>query len=117
MKTKDRTNRQNAIGGKQMIAEAPRRWTREEYHRAGDLGFFGPEQRLELFEGEVITKVSPQRRPHRKGVRGVALSLESTLGPDFVVWTQLPLILSDFSEPEPDVMVLYGPESRYFEHD
>src|SRR5262249_47413680 len=101
-----------------MPASAPSRiWTREEYHRAGDLGVFGPEERLELFEGEVIQKVSPQGRPHRRGVRGVELALESSLGPHFIVWAQLPLILSDYTEPEPDIMVLRGPEAHYFEHD
>lgn len=37
-----------------------RRWTVDEYHHAGDAGLFGFEERLELLNGEIIRKMSPQ---------------------------------------------------------
>jgi Uma2 family endonuclease len=93
-----------------------RRFTREEYHRAAESGVFHPDERLELFEGEVLV-MSPQKRPHRKGIRQIVRALEDCLPDTFVVWYQFPLVLSDYSEPEPDVMVLYGPEDRYDDRD
>ena len=37
-----------------------RLWTVEEFDCAGRMGLFKPEERLELIEGEIITKMSPQ---------------------------------------------------------
>jgi len=38
-------------------APAPRRWSREEYYRLGDLGFF-QDQGVELIDGEILEKFS-----------------------------------------------------------
>ena len=45
---------------------AVRRWTVAEYHRAAEMGIFGPEERLELINGEII-RMSPQNGPHATG--------------------------------------------------
>src|SRR5437588_12473124 len=44
-----------------------RRWTVSDYHRAADAGVFGPEERLELIDGEIIC-MSPQKGPHLVGI-------------------------------------------------
>src|SRR5437899_3061139 len=46
----------------------PRRWTRKEYHRAAELGLFQPDERLELLDGEILQKMSPQNPPHAVGI-------------------------------------------------
>ena len=56
-------------------ALAPHRLlTVDEFDRAWAAGVYGPEERLELIEGEVIQKVSPQERsctpPWYKSLRG-----------------------------------------------
>ena len=44
-------------------------WTVEEFDRAGREGIFRYDEKLELIEGEVFTKVSPQESPHATGIR------------------------------------------------
>jgi hypothetical protein len=39
---------------------AARNWTRAEYPRAAEIGLFRPDERLELLEGVIIEKMSPQ---------------------------------------------------------
>ncbi len=34
-------------------------WTREEFHRLYESGFFGPEDRVELIEGELVLMAPP----------------------------------------------------------
>ncbi len=85
-----------------------RLWTRAEYHRAAELGLFGPTERLELLEGEVITKVSPQSDPHASGITLSAEVLRTAFGVGFHVREEKPLVLSDLSEPEPDIVVVRG---------
>jgi len=48
----------------------PRRrgWSREEYERAAEIGLLGPEERLELIEGEVICKM-PMNSPHANALQ------------------------------------------------
>jgi Uma2 family endonuclease len=91
----------------------PRRWTREEYYRMGELGlFFG--QRVELIEGEIMV-LSPQNWPHSSTVDRVGEVLRRVLGAGFWVRTQLPLNLHT-SDPEPDVSVVIGRREDYSDH-
>lgn len=85
-----------------------RLWTRQEYHRAAEVGIFRPDERLELLEGEVICKVSPQSSPHASAILLSAEALRLAFGTDFHVREEKPLVLSDLSEPEPDIVVVRG---------
>lgn len=85
-----------------------RLFTRAEYERAAELGLFGPEERLELIGGEVIKKMTPQRSFHATGVTLAAEVLRRTFPKGYVVRVQLPLVLGDESEPEPDVALVRG---------
>src|SRR2546423_7442890 len=73
----------------------PRRrmWTVQEFLKAGDKGIFRPDERLELLEGEIIPKVSPQKSYHAFGISAVAEGLEQALGKGFHVRIQVPLEL------------------------
>lgn len=98
------------------LASPPRRlWTRAEYHRAGELGLFGPEERLELIAGEVIRKVSPQKSRHATTVSCVNEALRAVFASGWVVRVQLPLAIGDDSEPEPDVAVVRGAPRDYLD--
>jgi Uma2 family endonuclease len=90
-----------------------RRWTRKEYYRAAKLGLFRPEERLELLDGEIIEKMSPQLTPHATGVLDTDHQLGAAFGPGYHVRSQLPLILDDQSEPEPDAVVVPGVPRDY----
>jgi Uma2 family endonuclease len=84
-----------------------RRWTIDDYHRAIEAGVFGPDERLELIDGEIIV-MSPQLGPHATGVGLVDDALRPVFGTGWVVRVQLPLTLEPGSEPEPDVAVVRG---------
>lgn len=84
-----------------------RRWTRAEYHRAAELGLFDPDERLELLHGKVYVKL-PQSPSHTMGIRAVAETLAAAFGPGYDIRQQLPLILANDGEPEPDVLVVPG---------
>jgi Uma2 family endonuclease len=90
----------------------PRRWTRDEYYRAAEQGLFPPEERLELLDGEIIRKMT-QKPPHSVALGQAADVLALTFGPGHHVRSQLPLILNDWSEPEPDVVVVPGIRSDF----
>jgi Uma2 family endonuclease len=94
-------------------ASARRLWSRQEFERAGELGLFGPEERLELIDGEVIRKVTPQKSPHATGVSLGATALGAACGPGHHVRVQLPLALGPRSEPEPDLCVVSGQPRDY----
>ena len=76
---------------------------RSEYDQMIELGLFGDE-RVELIQG-VLVKMSPQRAPHASTVQKLSQLLMAQLHGRFTVRIQLPLALSDDSEPEPDVAV------------
>jgi Uma2 family endonuclease len=91
-----------------------RKFTREEYHLAGEAGVFGPTERLELIHGEVICKVSPQSEPHAYSVSSLADAFRDAitatqLAGRYHIREEKPIVVSDFTEPEPDVTILRGP--------
>ena len=90
----------------------PRRWTRREYHRAAELGLFRPDERLELLDGEIIQKMAPGG-PHAAVVSRTDRILAGAFGPGYHTRIQQPLILTNWSEPEPDVVVVPGTEFDY----
>src|SRR5579871_258949 len=93
-----------------------RLWTRAEYHRAAEVGLFRPEERLELLEGELIYKMSPQSNPHATGIGLAADALRDAFGSNFHIREEKPMILSDLSEPEPDVAVVRGKRRGRLQH-
>lgn len=77
---------------------------------------FHPDERLELIEGEVIQKVSPQNKQHFVCIVRGAKALQAAFGDRYTVRQQGPMIVSDRSEPEPDLMVIPGEEEDYADH-
>jgi hypothetical protein len=57
-----------------------RRWTRDEYYRAADLGLFRPEERLELLDGEILQKTT-QKPPHAHAILRAFRVLTTAFGP------------------------------------
>lgn len=89
-----------------------RRWTRAEYDRLIEKGFFEPEEKLELIDGELFVR-EPQGSRHYTAVLLVADALRSAFGPGWLVRGQGPVALDDASEPEPDVSVVPGSPRDY----
>ena len=94
-------------------AALPRRkFTVDEYHDFIEKGVFKPEERIELWEGEFI-EMSPIGKRHAGIVAGLTAYLNHLFFNKFVVWSQNPIILGDFSEPQPDVCVLEKRDDFY----
>jgi Uma2 family endonuclease len=83
-----------------------RRFTLDEYHRMGETGILGADDRVELIEGEII-EMTAIGSHHAATVARIQHLFSTRLGDRAVVWSQNPLLLARFqSEPEPDVMLL-----------
>src|SRR5258708_5268522 len=92
----------------QELSSARFLWTRERYDRAIDAGIFAPGANVELIGGEIIQKRSPQKSPHAATVTAVQYALQDAFSTGFFVRVQMPLALSENSEPEPDIAVIRG---------
>jgi Uma2 family endonuclease len=89
-----------------------RRFSRVEYEKLIDLGFFQPGDPIELIGGELMV-AEPQGAAHYTAIRKTAKALELAFGPGWDVRTQGPVGLDDESEPEPDVAVVPGSLDDY----
>jgi Uma2 family endonuclease len=76
-----------------------------DYHRMGEAGVFGRDERVELIEGELIA-MAPIGGPHVHAVIVLAQQLALALGDKAWVSTQNPVALSECSEPQPDIAIL-----------
>ena len=84
-----------------MPAAGIRRFTRLEYERLAELEFFRPDERLELIDGVMVVR-ERQDAPHATAVRRVLRALRAVFGEGWIVDSQLPIALDDYSEPKPD---------------
>ena len=98
------------------VLEEPRvrRWTRDEYYKMGENGLLEGE-RVELIDGEVV-EMSPQLNPSAVALGAADYALRTVFGRGYWVRVQLPLAISERSEPEPDLAVVPGKPQDYTEH-
>jgi len=90
---------------------ARHKFTPEEFHRLGELGFFR-DQRVELIGGEIVQMV-PIGPEHGSTVDQSALSVGRRLpAKGFYIRVQNPLRLGE-SEPIPDIAIVPGKPSDY----
>jgi Uma2 family endonuclease len=89
-----------------------RRITAEEYHRMAEAGILGPEERVELLDGEII-QMSPINPPHNSTVMRLSDWFIPRLHGRAIVSVQGSFRLTPFSEPEPDIAVLRYREDFY----
>ncbi len=81
-----------------------RLFRRVEYDRMVELGFFANE-RIELLDGFLVP-MSPQNAPHSAAIQRLTRLLQPALVGRADVRVQLPLAVSELSEPEPDLAVV-----------
>ena len=91
---------------------ARRAFTVDEWHRMGEAGLFGEGARMELLDGEVI-EMSPIGSPHAGTVNRLTQILIRAVGERAVVSVQNPVVLDEWSEPQPDLAVLAPREDFY----
>lgn len=92
-----------------------RRWTREEYYRAAELDLFGLDERLELLDGEIVSK--PPRSPrHVLATEQTLRALARAFSPvPCVLYKEDALVLGEMTQPEPDILVARGSNEDYQE--
>jgi Uma2 family endonuclease len=87
-------------------------FTVDEYHRMAEAGILGPEERLELIDGEII-QMSPIGHAHWVAVNRASLLFFEAFRRNAVVSTQNSVRLSGWTEPQPDVTV-FKPRSDLY---
>jgi Uma2 family endonuclease len=93
-----------------------RRFTREQYYRMAETGILREDDRVELIRGEII-EMSPIGRRHKAFVLNLTQLLAGRLAGRALVNVQSGIVLSDESEPEPDLAVLRLREVPYKERE
>lgn len=87
-----------------MTTVTTRRFTLDEYHRLGELGFFREDERVELIRGEII-QMPTKKTPHSVCNTRLIRSLILLLGNRAIVRGQEPIILPSNSEPQPNGII------------
>ncbi len=87
-------------------------WTRDKYEQATALGLLGPEDHVELIEGEIVQKM-PQNNPHQSAIGAMQEALGTAFPTGHWVRIQMPLALGGRSMPEPDLAVVVGGWREY----
>ena len=89
------------------LESGPRRHriTVHDYHRMGEIGVFAPDARVELIEGKIID-MAPIGTDHQSIVDQLTRKLVTAVGEQASVRVQGSIRLSQWSEPEPDVVLL-----------
>ncbi len=80
--------------------------TADEYVRMGELGIIGPEERVELIEGEIVL-MPPMNEPHISSIMRINELFVKRLSGHAMIFPQGPVRVSSISEPEPDFAVLH----------
>jgi Uma2 family endonuclease len=97
------------------MAATPYRFAREEYYRMGEAGLFADE-RVELLDGEIISM--PSQSPlHASCTTRIASLLFREFDSVLSVRVRSPIVLNNWSEPEPDVAICrLNPDNYRSEH-
>jgi len=88
------------------------RFTVDDYHRMAEAGILAEDDRVELIEGEIVEMSPVGRRRHACLDKMTAL-LAGRLAGRAIVRIQGPVRLSQFSEPQPDLLLL-RPRADYY---
>jgi len=87
-------------------------FTVSEYHKMIDAGVFVGNSDFELIEGEIVKKIT-QGDLHIACINRLNRFFSRNCGDDVIVSIQNAVVISDISEPEPDVTLLKFREDFY----
>lgn len=88
------------------------KFTVQQYHLMHEAGVFTEGDRYELINGE-IREMSPIGIKHAVCVAKTARLFQIKLGDRAFIWTQNPIILRNYSEPQPDLAILKWRDDFY----
>lgn len=80
-------------------------FTVREFHQMAEGGVFAEDDRVELLGGEIF-EMTPIGSRHAGWVNYLSHTLTAQLGSSVIVSVQNPFILDNFSEPQPDLLIL-----------
>lgn len=87
-------------------------FTADEFERMAERGVFLEDARLELVEGEIV-EMSPIGKRHAACVDALNWWLNQKAGREAIVRVQSPILLDNFSQPQPDLALLKRREDFY----
>jgi Uma2 family endonuclease len=90
------------------------KFTVQQYELMLEAGVFAESDCLELINGE-IRVMSPIGRKHAVCVAKTAKNFEQKLGDRTIIWTQNPILLSNYLQPQPDLAILKCRDDFYAE--
>jgi Uma2 family endonuclease len=90
------------------------KWTIDEYHRMIEAGILS-DRRVELLKGEIV-EMPPEGEPHAYCSDEAGEYLATLLGERATIREAKPIILSNDSEPEPDIAIVQRLGREYREH-
>jgi Uma2 family endonuclease len=93
-------------------AVSRRRFTVHDYHRMGAAGILSPTDRVELIDGEIVTKMAIGPR-HGACVDRANRALTTAVDTSAIVRVQGSVRLNLFNEPEPDIALLRPRDDFY----
>ena len=97
--------------------DSPRRhrYSVADYYRMGEAGILAPDSREELIDGEIFDVPRPSPL-HAATVTRLNAVFQRAVGDEASVGVHLPVRLSEFSEPQPDISLLKCRDDFYSEH-
>ncbi len=96
-----------------MRIEAPRKlFTVDEFYKMADAGIFNEDDRVELIDGEIL-EMAPIGTWHLGCVNGATAVFTALFRGRTVVSVQNTLELDDFTEPQPDLVLLRWRDDAY----
>ncbi|WYL96240.1 MAG: Uma2 family endonuclease [Gloeotrichia echinulata IR180] len=95
-----------------MSLTTAKRFTIDEYHRLIELGFFAEDNRVELIKGEIVNMVA-KGTPHSVCETLLFRDLIKLLGDRALVRGQQPVIIPEYSQPEPDLAIARNVDDNY----
>ncbi len=88
--------------------------TVDRYNRMIEAGVYTENDRIELLNGEIIETMP--KGPKHSVLNDVVLELfKEKLGGKIYARSQNPIILDNFSEPEPDIVLVEPPSKKYLQ--
>lgn len=92
-----------------------RRLSVQDYHRMAEAGIFRPEERVELLAGQVV-QMAAKGVAHEAAITRTEKALRHQLGDRVLLRLQSPVQLDNYSEPEPDIAVVFPDPADYETH-
>ncbi|MBD2346347.1 Uma2 family endonuclease [Anabaena subtropica] len=92
-----------------------KRFTVDEYHRLEEIGFFAEKERVELIKGEIFQMVA-KGTPHTACLTRLYRELFKLMGEQATLRGQEPISISQYSEPEPDMVIVKNTPDDYLKN-